>query len=118
MAGVRNVGGGLGGKTCLLGDDMVDTGGSLSNAIHALKDQGAEVVYAAATHALLSAGAAQCLQEAPVEEVIVTNTIHIAEEKRFEKLKVLSVADLLAKAIHYVHSNESVSQLFETPPDD
>ena len=90
----------------------------MSNAIHALKDQGAEVVYAAATHALLSAGAAQRLQEAPVEEVIVTNTIHIAEEKRFEKLKVLSVADLLAKAIHYVHSNESVSQLFETPPDD
>ena len=118
MSEVMNVVGEVEGKTCLLVDDMGDTGGSLSNAIHALKDQGAEVVYAAATHALLSAGAAQCLQEAPVEEVIVTNTIHIAEEKRFEKLKVLSVADLLAKAIHYVHSNESVSQLFETPPDD
>ncbi len=118
MSDVMNVVGEVDGKTCLLVDDMVDTGGSLSNAIHALKDRGAEVVYAAATHALLSAGAAQRLQEAPVEEVIVTNTIDIPEEKRFEKLKVLSVAGLLAKAIHHVHSNESVSQLFETPPDD
>jgi len=83
-----------------------------------LKDHGAGVVYAAATHALLSGDASERLQEAPVEEVIVTNTIHVPEEKRFEKLKVLSVADLLAKAIVHVHSNESVSQLFETPPDD
>jgi ribose-phosphate pyrophosphokinase len=97
---------------------MVDTGGSLCNAIQALKDRGAKAVYAAATHALLSDGAARRLQEAPVEEVIVTNTIHISEEKRFEKLTVLSVASLLAKAIDYVHSNESVSQLFETPSDD
>ena len=118
MSEVLNVVGEVEGKTCLLVDDMVDTGGSLANAIYALKDRGAEIVYAAATHALLSDGAAQRLQEAPVEEVIVTNTIHISEEKRFEKLTVLSVADLLAKAIVYVHSNESVSQLFETPPDD
>ena len=115
---VMNVVGEVEGKTCLLVDDMVDTGGSLSNAIRALKDHGAEVVYAAATHAVLSGDAGERLQEAPVEEVIVTNTIHVPEEKRFEKLKVLSVADLLAKAIVHVHSNESVSQLFETPPDD
>ena len=117
MSEVMNVVGEVGGKTCLLVDDMVDTGGSLCNAIHALKDRGAKVVYAAATHALLSDGAARRLQEAPVEEVIVTNTIHVSEEKRFEKLKVLSVAGLLAKAIDYVHSNESVSQLFEIPSD-
>ena len=117
MSEVMNVVGEVGGKTCLLVDDMVDTGGSLCNAIHALKDRGAKVVYAAATHALLSDGAARRLQEAPVEEVIVTNTIHVSEEKRFEKLKVLSVAGLLAKAIDYVHSNESVSQLFEIPAD-
>ena len=118
MSEVMNVVGEVDGKTCLLVDDMVDTGGSLSNAIHALKDRGAKVVYAAATHALLSDGAAPRLQEAPVEEVVVTNTIHIPQEKKFEKLRVLSVAGLLAKAIDYVHSNESVSQLFETPPDD
>ncbi len=118
LSEVMNVVGEVEGKACLLVDDMVDTGGSLSTAIRALKDRGAEVVYAAATHPLLSDGAAQRLQEAPVEEVIVTNTIHIPEEKRFEKLKVLSVAGLLAKAIDHVHSNESVSQLFETPPDD
>ena len=118
MSEVMNVVGEVEGKTCLLVDDMVDTGGSLSNAIHALKDRGAKVVYAAATHALLSDGAALRLHEAPVEEVVVTNTIHIPQEKKFEKLRVLSVAGLLAKAIDYVHSNESVSQLFETPPDD
>ena len=118
LSEVMNVVGEVEGMTCLLVDDMVDTGGSLSTAIRALKNRGAEGVYAAATHPLLSAGAAQRLQEAPVEEVIVTNTIAIPEEKRFEKLKVLSVADLLAKTIHHVHSNESVSQLFEAPPDD
>ena len=118
MSEVMNVVGEVEGKTCLLVDDMVDTGGSLCNAIQALKDRGAKVVYAAATHALLSDGAARRLQEAPVEEVIVTNTIDVSEEKRFEKLKVLSVAGLLAKAIDCVHSNESVSQLFETPSDD
>lgn len=118
LSEVMNVVGEVEGMTCLLVDDMVDTGGSLSTAIRALKNRGAEVVYAAATHPLLSAGAAQRLQEAPVEEVIVTNTIDVPEEKRFEKLKVLSVAGLLAKAIDHVHSNESVSQLFEAPPDD
>ena len=118
LSEVMNVVGEVEGMTCLLVDDMVDTGGSLSTAIRALKNRGAEGVYAAATHPLLSVGAAQRLQEAPVEEVIVTNTIAIPEEKRFEKLKVLSVAGLLAKTIHHVHSNESVSQLFEAPPDD
>ena len=118
MSEVMNVVGEVEGKTCLLVDDMVDTGGSLCNAIRALKDRGAKVVYAAATHALLSDGASLRLQDAPVKEVIVTNTIHIPEDKKFEKLKVLSVAGLLAKVIGYVHSNESVSQLFETPADD
>lgn len=118
MSEVLNVVGEVEGKNCLLVDDMVDTGGSLCNAVHALKDRGALAVYAAATHALFSGSAPQKLQDAPLEEMIVTNTILIPEEKRFEKLRVLSVADLLAKAIDHVHSNESVSQLFEIPPDD
>ena len=58
------------------------------------------------------------LSEAPIEEMVVTNTIDVPEEKRFDNLKVLSVADLLAKAIDHVHSNESVSALFEMLPDD
>ncbi|HUF75688.1 MAG TPA: ribose-phosphate pyrophosphokinase [Longimicrobiales bacterium] len=117
MSEVLNVVGEVEGMTCLLVDDMVDTAGTLSNAVHALKDRGAKAVYAAATHALLSGEAVSRLDDSPLEEMVVTNTIHIPEHKRFDRLKILSVADLLAKAIDHVHSNESVSQLFETIPD-
>ena len=101
--------------TCLLVDDMVDTGGSLANAVHALRDRGARTVYAAATHPIFSGDASARLADAPIEELIVTNTIHTPAAKVFDKLRVLTVADLLAKAINHVHSNESVSQLFEIP---
>jgi ribose-phosphate pyrophosphokinase len=113
MSEVLNVVGEVEGMTCLLVDDMVDTAGTLSNAVYALKERGAAKVYAAATHALLSGDAVKRLKDAPLEEMVVTNTIDIPEEKRFDRLRVLSVADLLAKAIDHVHSNESVSQLFE-----
>ena len=117
VAEVLNVVGEVEGKTCLLTDDMVDTGGTLANAVRALRDRGARAVYACATHALLSGPASERLADAPLEEMVVTNTVHIPSERRFERLKVLSVADLLAKAIDHIHSNESVSQLFESPPD-
>lgn len=113
VAEVLNVVGEVEGKNCLLTDDMVDTGGTLANAVHALKERGAKGVYAAATHALLSGAAVERLSSAPLEEFVVTNTIHIPEERRFPGLKILSVAGLLANAIQYIHSNESVSQLFE-----
>ena len=114
---VLNVVGEVDGMTCLLVDDMVDTAGTLANAVYALKERGAKVVYAAATHALFSGEAVQRLSEAPLEEMVVTNTICIPEEKHFDRLRILSVADLLAKAVDHVHSNESVSQLFEMLPD-
>ena len=114
---VLNVVGEVEGMNCLLVDDMVDTAGTLSNAVVALKERGAKAVYAAATHALFSGPAVERLSSAPLEEMVVTNTIAISEEKQFENLTVLSVADLLAKAIDHVHSNESVSQLFEMLPD-
>jgi ribose-phosphate pyrophosphokinase len=113
---VLNVVGEVDGMNCLLVDDMVDTAGTLSNAVHALCDRGAKAVYAAATHALFSGEAVKRLKDAPMTEMVVTNTIDIPEEKRFDRLQVLSVADLLAKAIDHVHSNESVSQLFEIIP--
>jgi len=106
------------GKTCLLADDMVDTAGTLSNAVYALKERGAKAVYACASHALFSGKAVERLSEAPLEEMVVTNTIHVPESRRFANLRILSVADLLAKAIDHIHSNESVSQLFEALPDD
>jgi ribose-phosphate pyrophosphokinase len=81
--------------------------------VHALKERGATQIYAAATHALLSGPACERLQDAPLEEVVVTNTLHVPEEKRFGKLRILSVAELLSRAVLYTHSNESVSQLFD-----
>jgi ribose-phosphate pyrophosphokinase len=113
VAEVMNVIGDVDGKNCILTDDMVDTGGTLTNAVIALKERGARRVYAAATHALLSGKAVERLSSVPLEEFVVTNTIHIPESRRFDKLKVLSVAGLLANAIEFIHSNESVSQLFE-----
>jgi ribose-phosphate pyrophosphokinase len=87
----------------------------MAEAARALKDRGARDVYACATHALLSGPAVERLMNAPFKEIVVTNTIPIPEEKRFPNLTVLSVADLLARAVRYTHSNESVSSLFETP---
>ncbi|MHB1192525.1 MAG: ribose-phosphate diphosphokinase [Longimicrobiales bacterium] len=117
VAEVLHVVGEVDGKTCLLADDMVDTGGTLANAVVALKERGARAVYACATHAVLSGKASERLAEAPLEELVVTNTIHVPEDRIFSKLRILSVADLLAKAIDHIHSNESVSQLFEIPPE-
>ena len=115
---VLHVVGDVDGRNCLLVDDMVDTGGTLTNAVHALKERGAEKVYAMATHALLSGPAVDRLSAAPLEEFVVTNTIHIPDERRFPALKILSVAGLLANAVMYIHSNESVSQLFEIRDED
>jgi ribose-phosphate pyrophosphokinase len=92
---------------------MIDTAGTLESVVYALRDRGALEIYAAATHALLSGPAVQRLQDSPVSEVVVTNTLHIPESKHFPKLRILSIAELLARAIRYTHSNESVSQLFD-----
>jgi ribose-phosphate pyrophosphokinase len=81
--------------------------------VQALLDRGATAVYVAATHPLLSGPAVERLTKAPVTEVVVTNTLHVPEERRFEKLTILSVAELLATAVANTHSNESVSALFD-----
>jgi ribose-phosphate pyrophosphokinase len=114
VAEVLNVVGDVQGRPCILADDMVDTGGTLASAVQALKKRGATQVLASATHAVLSGSAAEKLAAAPLEELVVTNTIHIPEARKFPQLKVLSVAGLLANAIEYIHKNESVSQLFGT----
>jgi ribose-phosphate pyrophosphokinase len=110
---VLNVIGDVDGRDCLIADDMIDTAGTMVEAVHALKARGARDVYCAATHALLSGPAVERLSQAPLKELVVTNTVPVPEEKRFAKLKILSVADLIARAIHYTHSNESVSSLFD-----
>src|SRR5947207_5944521 len=110
---VVNVVGEVEGKDCLLADDMIDTAGTVSEAAKALKDLGARDVYVCATHALLSGPAVERLTKAPIKEVTVTDTIAILPERRFAKLCVLSVGELLSKAIRYIHSGQSVSSLFE-----
>ena len=110
---VVNVVGEVEGRDCLLTDDMIDTAGTVSEASRALKDLGARDVYVCATHALLSGPAVERLSNAPITEVTVTDTVRIPEEKRFPQLHVLSVGELLSKAIRYIHSEQSVSSLFE-----
>ena len=117
-AEVVNVVGEVKGRPCLIVDDMVDTGGTMANAVQALCDREAKAVYATASHALLSGPAVDRLSAVPLEELVVTNTIDVPEERRFDRLKILSVAGLLANAIEYIHSNESVSALFEIPDED
>jgi ribose-phosphate pyrophosphokinase len=110
---VVNVVGEVEGKDCLLADDMIDTAGTVSEAARAMKDLGARDIYVCATHALLSGPAVERLSNAPITEVAVTDTIAIPESRRFPSLTVLSVGELLAKAIRFTHSDQSVSSLFE-----
>jgi ribose-phosphate pyrophosphokinase len=110
---VLNVVGDVEGRDCLIADDMIDTAGTMSEAIGALKARGARDVYCCASHALFSGPAVDRLRNTEVKEIVVTNTIPLPEEKRFPQLTVLSVAELIARAVVYTHSNESVSSLFE-----
>jgi len=113
VAEVLNVVGDVKGRDCIIPDDMIDTAGTMAEAVNALKRLGAEDVYCCATHALLSGPAVQRLEASPVKEVAVTNTIDIPAQRRFDRLKVLSIAGLLGKAIGYTHSDQSVSSLFD-----
>jgi ribose-phosphate pyrophosphokinase len=110
---VVNVVGEVEGRDCLLADDMIDTAGTVAEASCALKDLGARDIYVCATHALLSGPAVERLSSAPIKEVTVTDTVAIPKEKHFDALHVLSVGELLSKAIRYIHSEQSVSSLFE-----
>jgi ribose-phosphate pyrophosphokinase len=101
------------GRTCLLVDDMVDTGATIVNAADALFEQGAEQVIVAATHGVLSGHATDSLKNSRISEIIVTNTLPISQEKRIDKLTVLSIAPLLARAINEVFSEGSVTSLFD-----
>ncbi len=114
VAEVLNVVGEVAGRDCLIPDDMIDTAGTVAEAARALKNLGAKDIYVCATHALLSGPAVERLSNAPIEEVTVTDTIALPESRRFPQLTVLSVGELLAKAIRYTNSDQSVSSLFET----
>jgi len=113
IAEVVNVVGDVEGRDCLLVDDLIDTAGTMAEGILALKRLGARDVFCCASHALLSGPAVDRLAASEVAEVAITNTIRIPEERMFDRLKVLSVAPLLAQAIRFTHSDQSVSSLFD-----
>ena len=101
------------GRTCILVDDMIDTGSTIANAADALFEQGAAQVIVTATHGVLSGPAVDMLKNSRISEVIVCNTLPITNEKRFDKLTVLSIAPLIARAIREVFSDGSVTSLFD-----
>lgn len=101
------------GKTCVITDDMIDTGGTIAGAVGLLHEAGAKDVVIAATHGVLSDPAAERLANCGAREVLVTNTLPIGEEKRFPQLTVLSIAPLLASTIREVFENGSVTGLFD-----
>ena len=100
------------GKVCILNDDMIDTGGSLVAAAETLMSKGAKKVYACATHGLFSGPAYDRIQNSCIEEVVVTNAVPVPLDRQTGKIRVLSVAPLLARTIQSVYSNGSVSKLF------
>ncbi|MFZ4842453.1 MULTISPECIES: ribose-phosphate diphosphokinase [Mycetocola] len=110
---VHEIVGNVEGRVCLLVDDMIDTGGTIVKAAQALKDNGATRVIVAATHAVFSDPASEILQSACVDEVVVTDTLPIPEHKRFETLTILPIAPLLARAIHEVFEDGSVTSMFD-----
>jgi ribose-phosphate pyrophosphokinase len=110
---VFEVVGEVAGRTCILVDDMIDTGGTIAKAAEALFEQGAASVIVAATHGVLSGPAIDILKNSRISEVVITNTLPIAQEKLFDKLTVLSIAPLLARAIREVFSDGSVTSLFD-----
>ena len=110
---VMNVIGDVRGKTCILYDDMVDTAGSLCNAANALVEVGgAKAVYACATHGVLSGPAFERISASAIQELVVHNTIPLAEDCPCNKIKQLDVAPIFARAINHIHGGTSIADLF------
>lgn len=113
VAEVMNVVGDVEGRSCLIVDDMCDTGGSLTKVARALKEAGAKRIHACFTHPVLSGRAAMHLGQSDIEQIVVTNTIPLnSKAAELDNIKVLSIAPLLAKAIKSIHEETSVSSLF------
>lgn len=105
--------GDVNGKTCVIFDDEIDTGGSMMEAVRILKENGAEDIYAACTHGVLSGEAIERIKESPIKELVITNTVPLPPEKQIDKIKVLDIAPLFGQAILRIHSGEGVGELFE-----
>ncbi len=113
VAEVMNVIGDIEGKSVIIVDDMIDTAGTITMASRVMLERGAKEVYACATHPVLSGPALERLAEAPLQEIVVTNTIPIPKDKRLKNMTILSVAPLIGEAILRIHEDLSVSKLFD-----
>lgn len=109
---VMNVIGELDGKNIIIIDDLVDTAGTMTTAAEVAMEKGAKSVYALATHAVLSGPAVLRIVASPIKHLTVTNTLHIPKEKRFDKLRVISVGEVFGESIRRIHEEESISSLF------
>ena len=107
------IGSSVEGKVVVIFDDMISTAGSVVGAAHVARHNGAREVYACATHPVLCGPAIERLRDAPLRQVVVTDSIPVPPNKQLPNMTVLSVAPLLADAIKRIHLNESVSKLFE-----
>ena len=110
---VMNVIGDIKGKTCIMMDDIIDTAGTITNGANALVKLGAKDVYACCSHGVLSGPAIERINDSVIKKLITLNTINLPEEKKFEKLTILSVAPILAEAIKRIYEDVSVSKLFD-----
>ena len=113
VAEVMNLIGNVEGKNCIMVDDMVDTAGSLTEGARALKKFGANEIYACCTHPILTDPALSRIAQSDITELVVTNTIPLAPSKKHPKIKVLSIAPILAETILRIYNDWSVSQLFD-----
>ncbi len=113
VAEITHVIGDVNGKNCIVADDMIDTAGSITEGAKALIHAGAKKVYVTATHGIFSPPAFERMEAAPIDEVVVTNTVPVPEDRQHGKIRVLSVAPLFARAVQNVFADESVSELFD-----
>ncbi|MGI8316972.1 ribose-phosphate diphosphokinase [Halobacillus mangrovi] len=113
VAEVMNVVGEIEGKNAIIVDDMIDTAGTVTQAAEALLENGVNDIYACGTHAVLSDPAVSKINNSPIKELVITNSIFLPEEKQIEKITSLSVAPLLADALLRVQTEHSVSELFD-----
>lgn len=113
VAEVMNIIGDVDGKNVILIDDMIDTAGTITQGVKALKEFGAKDVYACCTHPVLSGPAIERLRDSEIKEIVVLDTILLPEEKRLPNMKMLSAAPIFAEAIRRIYENKSVSKLFD-----
>jgi ribose-phosphate pyrophosphokinase len=115
VAEVMNIIGDIDGHNVFMFDDMIDTAGTIVNASVALKERGAQEIYCCCTHPVFSGKAIERIKDSPINEVVVTDTISIADKEKVDKINVISVSKLFAEAIKRIHNHLSLSELFDEP---